>query len=145
MGAAIDAILGIMVRQGANELRVGTGRVPRILRDGTPKRLTMRETSASELWHLVGALLSPEAEQALRDGQRGQLVYDAGALGSFRVVIEPRKGEEGFDAVFIQTTERVPPADEGTARELAAPLVSPVFRESSDDGPALAPGRAKSM
>jgi twitching motility protein PilT len=125
MGAAIDAILGIMVRQGANELRVGTGRAPRILRDGAPKRLTMRETSDVELRHLIGGLLSPERESGLREGRRVEFVYDAPALGSFHVVFDPRTAEEGFDALFVQV-----PARGLSAHEAPDPEETPAQQET---------------
>ncbi len=139
MGAAIDAILGIMLQQGANELRVGTGRAPRILRDGAPKRLTMRETSEAELWHLVGGLLSSEGERGLRAGERVELVYDAGPLGSFQTAIEPRPGEGGFDAVFLQVPARPPSGGERSARGPAAPGDSLASHEASDADRASSP------
>lgn len=111
MGAAIDALLGLMIQQGANELRVGTGRAPRILRDGTPKRLAMRETSDAELWHLIGELLSSEQEQNLRAGQPVEFVHDAGPLGPFNVTLKPRAGEGSFDAVFVPRLGRAASSD----------------------------------
>jgi twitching motility protein PilT len=131
MGAPIEAILGVMVGQGANELRVGTGRAPRILRDGAPKRLTMRETSDSELRHLMGELLSSERDEQLRAGKRVEMAYDGGSLGAYHVVIAPRAGEEGFDAVFVLTRAREPAK--------AAPVLAPTPGGGVSPVPALAP------
>ena len=45
--ARIDSILAMLTAQGANELRVGTDREPKIFAFGNPKRLSMPATNAS--------------------------------------------------------------------------------------------------
>lgn len=132
MGAAIDALLGLMIQQGANELRVGTGRAPKILRDGTPRRLAMRETSDAELWHLIGELLGPEHERNLRAGQKVELVHEAGSLGPFHVTLKPRGAEHGFDAVFVGRTERSPSSDTSSVPRHAARPFADTARPSPD-------------
>jgi len=106
MTAPIDAILGILVQQGATELRVGTGRVPRMFQHGVQKRLTLPETSDEELRHLMGTLLTHERETELAAKRRVEFEYDTGALGAYQVVMVPRADGVGYDAVFVGVTTR---------------------------------------
>jgi twitching motility protein PilT len=110
MRAPIDGILGIMIQEGATELRVGTARAPKMFRHGAQKRLAVPETSDDELRHLLGPLLSPERDAELRAGRRVELTYDAGALGTFQVAIAPRAGHPGIDAVFAIGARRPAPS-----------------------------------
>ena len=62
--ARIDSLLAIVVQQGANELRVGTDREPKMLAHGAVKRLSMPETNEETLRELLGDLLTPAREQS---------------------------------------------------------------------------------
>ncbi|HWL87078.1 MAG TPA: ATPase, T2SS/T4P/T4SS family, partial [Polyangiaceae bacterium] len=103
--ARIDSILAVVVQQGANELRVGTGREPKMLAFGTPKRFHMVSTSEQELRELLGEIFTDERAEMLRTSRRFDLSYDAGELGTFRVTFTARQ-DGGFDAVFLRDRSR---------------------------------------
>ncbi len=109
MRVPVDGLLGILVQQGATELRLGTGRPPRMFHNGTQKKLAVPETGDEELRHLLGALVTPERDAELRAGKRAELTYDAGPLGTYNVALVPRAGgaaDAGFDAIFAVVTRR---------------------------------------
>ena len=81
--ARIDSILSIVVKQGANELRVGADREPKMLAGGVPRRLSIPKTSESTLRELLGDILSPARDESLRADGRVELVYEALSNGSF--------------------------------------------------------------
>ncbi|MFO0674562.1 MAG: hypothetical protein U0235_33940 [Polyangiaceae bacterium] len=54
--ARVDSILSIVLSQGANELRVGTDREPKMLAHGSPKRFNMPATDEVTLRELLGEL-----------------------------------------------------------------------------------------
>lgn len=60
--ARVDSLLSILVQQGANELRLGTDREPKMLAFGTPKRLAIPSTPADMLRELLGEILTGERE-----------------------------------------------------------------------------------
>ena len=68
--ARVDSLLSILVQQGANELRLGTDREPKMLAFGTAKRLAIPSTPAETLRELLGEILKGEREQAMRAGGR---------------------------------------------------------------------------
>ncbi|HEU4406988.1 MAG TPA: PilT/PilU family type 4a pilus ATPase [Polyangiaceae bacterium] len=109
--AGIDSILNIVVQQGADELRLGTDRAPKMLALGVPKRLSIPATSEEMLRHLLGPLLSDERERSLRLGERVEFSYEPAGLGAFAVVLSAREGAPAFaiDAVFARNV-RPPPA-----------------------------------
>jgi twitching motility protein PilT len=106
----------------------------------------MRETSDSELRHLMGELLSSERDEQLHAGKRVELAYDGGSLGAYHVVIAPRAGEEGFDAVFVLTRAREPakaaPALAPTPGVGTSPASTPASAPASTPASALAPAPA---
>jgi twitching motility protein PilT len=101
VGAPVDSILAIVVQQAADELRLGTGRAPRMFARGTPKKLSIPETSDEMVRHLLGPLLDEEREASLRASGRVEFPYDAGALGAFHLALTAR-AEGGVDAVFTR-------------------------------------------
>jgi twitching motility protein PilT len=124
--ARIDSLLAIVNQQAANELRMGTDREPRMLAYGATKRLSIPTTPEDTLRDLLGDILSPEREQAMRAKGRIEVTYDAGALGSFQVTLAAREG--GFDAVFLKGSRGRPaPAERPAGNEAPRPL--PVPRE----------------
>ena len=113
--AAIDSILGIMVEQGANELRLGTGKAPAIFRDGSRKKLSMAETTAETLRHLLGPILTRERETALWAEGRAEFPYESARFGAFWVVLTAREpalrsvGQPAdFDLTFARRTSPAP-------------------------------------
>ncbi len=120
--ARIDSILSIVRQQGANELRVGTDREPKMLADGVPKRLSIPATPEDILRELLGDILSAERAETLRTRGRVTATYDAGGLGTFHVTIVSREGG-GFDAVFVHGAPRPPKAP--PAPEPAKPPTPP--------------------
>jgi twitching motility protein PilT len=81
--ARIDSLLAIVNQQAANELRMGTDREPKMLAYGAAKRLSIPTTTEDTLRDLLGEILSPEREQAMRAKGRLEVTYDGGALGTF--------------------------------------------------------------
>ncbi|WP_394832439.1 PilT/PilU family type 4a pilus ATPase [Pendulispora rubella] len=133
--ARIDSILAVVVQQGANELRVGTDREPKMLAYGTAKRFHMVSTSEQELRELLGEILSDERSEALRSARRLDVSYEAGELGRFRVTFTGRQ-DGGFDAVFLRDRSRPAPA-----AAVAPPRDIPAVRER-DIAPIAAPEMA---
>lgn len=120
--AGIDSILNIVVQQGADELRLGTDKAPKMLALGVPKRLSIPATSEETLRHLLGPLLSAERERGLRLGERVEFTYEPAGLGAFVVVLSAREGGPptgsfALDAIFARNVRPPQPA--------AAPLAPP--------------------
>jgi twitching motility protein PilT len=103
--ARIDRVLSIVADQGANELRVGTDREPKMLAYGSVKKLSIPSTSEETLRDLLGEILTTEREEAMRARGRVDVSYEAGPLGSFQVSLTSR-GDNGFDAVFRKSSAR---------------------------------------
>ncbi len=123
--ARVDSILSILVHQGANELRLGTDREPRLLALGAARRLSIPVTPEETLRELLGEILDPEREQALRTRGRLDVQYEAAGLGAFQVRLSSRP-EGGFDAVFLRdaanATAATPAAPERPARAATTAL-----------------------
>jgi twitching motility protein PilT len=117
--ARIDRVLSIVADQGANELRVGTDREPKMLAYGSVKKLSIPSTSEETLRDLLGEVLTAEREESMRARGRVDVVYDAGPLGAFQVSLTTR-GDNGFDAVFRKSSARAAPPP-----FVAAPAVAP--------------------
>jgi twitching motility protein PilT len=119
--ARVDSILSILLHQGANELRLGTDREPRLLANGAAKRLSIPVTPEETLRELLGEILDPEREQALRTRGRLDVSYEAAGLGAFQVRLAVR-AEGGFDAVFVRDAPgATPAAPQRPARTPAVP------------------------
>jgi twitching motility protein PilT len=134
--ARIDSILGILVQQSANELRVGTDREPKMLAYGIAKRLSIPSTPEDTLRDLLGDLLSREREDAMRARGRVDFAYDAGPVGAYKVTLTAR-GERAFDVTFLRDGARgnkSAPAPVSTREpvEPVAPRVAPVAPASPD-------------
>jgi twitching motility protein PilT len=98
--ARIDSLLAIVQQQAANELRMGTDREPKMLAYGAAKRLSIPTTPEDTLRDLLGEILTPEREEAMRAKGRIEVTYASGALGSFQVTLSAREG--GFDVIFLR-------------------------------------------
>jgi len=114
--ARVDSLLSILTQQGANELRLGSDREPKMLAFGAPKKLSIPSTPEEMLRELLGEILDGEREQALRTRGRLDVSYEAAGLGAFQVRLTSRPGG-GFDAVFVREAVRRPP--------VAAPAPTP--------------------
>jgi twitching motility protein PilT len=118
--ARIDSILAMLTAQGANELRVGTDREPKLFAFGSQKRFSMPATNEETLRDLLGELLTPEREQVLREGRgRVDFIYEQPSLGSFQVGMAMRSSKDGFDVTFLKSARapkvRVEPPREAPA------------------------------
>lgn len=150
--AGIDSILNIVVQQGADELRLGTDKAPKMLALGVPKRLSIPATSEEMLRHLLGALLSEERERALRRGERVEFSYEPAGLGAFVAVLSAREGAAAppaagafaFDALFARSLRSQPEAAPPAAPAPAHRGASATTTASPDDarGPRPAPAEA---
>jgi twitching motility protein PilT len=99
--ARVDSLLSLVVGQGANELRLGVDREPKMLASGVARRLSLPATSEQTLRELLDGLLDARREQALRTHQPVEFTYDAAGLGRFHVAATAREGG-GFDVVFLR-------------------------------------------
>ncbi|HSO32834.1 MAG TPA: PilT/PilU family type 4a pilus ATPase [Labilithrix sp.] len=120
--ARIDSLLAIVVQQGANELRVGTHREPKMLAHGAVKRLSMPETNEETLRELLGDILTPAREQSMRERGRCDATYETESGNVFSVSLTTR-GDGGFDATFLRASAR--PAAAAAPRAAAPPLTTP--------------------
>ena len=137
--ARIDSILAIVLNQGANELRVGTDREPKMLAHGAAKRFSMPATNEETLRELLGELLSPERDAAMRERGRVEVAYATEAGVPFQVTLTARPSG-GFDAQFVRGAARaqaasapqVVAAPPASHREPLAPPVAPVVLGASE-------------
>src|ERR1700722_18337054 len=113
--ARVDSLLSILAQQGANELRLGTDKEPKMLAFGAAKRLSIPMTREATLRELLGDILTPDREKQLRAaaGSRVEASYDAPGIGPFLVKLTSRPG--GFDVVFLRES----------GRKAASPAVEP--------------------
>jgi twitching motility protein PilT len=117
----VDSLLSILAQQGANELRLGTDREPKMLAFGAPKRLSIPSTPEDTLRELLGDILDAEREQAVKAHGRVDFTYEAAGIGAFQVRLTSRPGG-GFDAVFLRhTARRAPPVAPPPAAAVAQP------------------------
>jgi twitching motility protein PilT len=134
--ARVDSLLSILAQQGANELRLGTDREPKMLAFGAAKRLSIPTTPEDTLRELLGDILTREREQALRTHGRAEVAYEAAGIGVFHVKLSARPG--GFDVVFLRETQRTPPVT-------SAPAASPAASAATAPTPAVAFAPAAAM
>jgi len=113
--ARVDSILRLATEQGADELHLGTGAAPRMFAAGTPKKLSIPETSEVTLRHLLGEILEGETEKTLRSAGKIASRYEAKGVAAFDVDIRLRGGEAGFDVIFRRQGAK-PAAPEPAAR-----------------------------
>lgn len=100
--APVDSILRILIQEGADELRLGIGKAPRLLARGAAKRFHLPETNEEMMRHLLGDLLTTERQFALRHDGRVDFVYAAAKTGTFKVTLVARAGEpDALAATFL--------------------------------------------
>jgi twitching motility protein PilT len=104
--ARVDSLLSIVAQQGANELRLGTDKEPRMFAFGAARRLSIPTMPEDTLRELLGDILTSEREQALKTQGRAETSYEAAGIGVFQVKLSARPG--GFDVVFLREGRRAP-------------------------------------
>jgi len=121
--ARIDSLLAIVVEQGANELRIGSDREPKMFAHGTPKKLNIPAMPEQTIRELLGDIITPDRATALAGRKPVEATHDAGALGSFHVTMTSREGG-GLDVLFLRGGKRgAPPPPSAPAA--ASPVPSP--------------------
>ena len=128
--ARVDSILSIVLSQGANELRVGTDREPKMLAHGSPKRFNMPATDEVTLRELLGELLSPDREEALSERGRVDVGYVTESGIPFQVCLTARPSG-GFDAQFVRSS----------APRLSAPVAVREVAPAGERAPRSEPAR----
>ncbi len=135
--ARIDSLLTIVLQQGANELRVGTDREPRMLAYGAVKRLNMPPISEETLRELLGDILDPVREQSMRERGRVEAVYESGAGQAFQVSLMAR-ADGGFDANFLRASSKSSMLARAAAPSTMAPERAPGSAPSPSSVPTAA-------
>ncbi len=107
--ARVDSLLSILAQQGANELRLGTDREPRMFSYGAARRLSIPSTPEATLRELLGELLDADRERALAAHGRVDVAYEAAGVGRFHARLTARP-EGGVDVVFLKEASRRAPA-----------------------------------
>jgi twitching motility protein PilT len=134
--ARIDSLLTIVLQQGANELRVGTDREPRMLAYGAVKRLNMPAINEETLRELLGDILDAERERSMRERGRVEAVYESAMGQAFQVSLMAR-GDGGFDASFVRSSR-----SSASARAAAPTSVVPEASPVSSSSPSSTPSHA---
>jgi twitching motility protein PilT len=142
--ARIDSLLSIVVDQGANELRIGTNREPKMLAHGVAKRLSIPSMGEDMVRELLGEILT-DREAVLRAKGRVEASYAAEKLGGFQVTLTAR--QDGIDAIFLRAgtrhadkTELATPSPFSTARaapEAPRTTAAPVVRNGATPSESL--------
>ncbi len=135
--AAVDSLLTLASREGADEVRLGSDRAPAMFAAGAPKRLSMPKTPDDMLRHLLGPILSDDVQARLAGGAKADATHEVPGLGSFRVVIGARESG-GLDVVFTSLGKPTgagavaPPAAAPPTRP--SPAAAPPSRPAADAG-----------
>jgi twitching motility protein PilT len=122
--ARIDSLLSILAQQGADELRLGTDREPKMLALGTPKRLSISTTPEGALRELLGEIVSADRERTMRERGHAEMDYVSQTLGSFKVKLSARS-DGGFDVVLRRDDVRTGAARRARETDAAAVRASP--------------------
>ena len=137
--ARVDSLLSILAQQGANELRLGSDKEPKMLAFGAAKRLSIPTTPEDTLRELLGEILTPEREHTLKAHGRIEVGYEAAGLGVFQVKLSLRPG--GFDVVFLREGRRASAAASPAPVPASAPTPAVAFAPPGAV-PVLAPAPA---
>ena len=148
--AGIDSLLKMVRDHGADELRLGTDRDPRILRAGVPVRTSIPTTNDDFLRILLEPMFTAALEAQLRAEGRVEISHQAPDDGSYAVQLT-RRGNPGptdplpFDVVFRRGAVTEPPAVAAPPSAGAPPVVvtaSPRAVSQAVGRPAALPGAA---
>jgi len=103
--ARIDSLLAIVVDQGANELRIGSDREPKMFAQGTAKKLHLPAMPEQTIRDLLGEIITPEREALLAARKPAEATHETAALGNFHVTMTAREGG-GLDVIFLRGGKR---------------------------------------
>jgi twitching motility protein PilT len=142
--ARIDSLLAIVVDQGANELRVGSDREPRMFAQGTPKKLHLPAMPEQTIRELLGEIITPERATMLANRKTVDATHEAGALGSFHVTLTAREGG-GLDVLFVRGGKRGAAPAQATPPAPAAPVSVPTERIVTEGGEGPVSGAAPAV
>ena len=123
--ARVDSLLSILAQQGANELRLGSDKEPKMLAFGAAKRLSIPTTPEDTLRELLGEILTPERETTLKAQGRIEVPYEAAGIGVFQVKLSMRPG--GFDVVLLREGRRASAAASPAPVPISAPTPAVAF------------------
>jgi len=145
--AGVDSLLRMMLRHGADELRIGTDLPPKMLQRGAPVRLSIPPTDDETLRHLLGELWTPEREAQLRGEGRSAFGYQMDGGEAFSVALqrrgegEPLQIDASFKKEAAPAKAKVAPPVVSSAFVAPPPgvTVSPPVTASASSGP-LSPG-----
>jgi hypothetical protein len=137
--ARIDSLLAIVVDQGANELRLGSDREPKMFAHGTPKKLHLPMMPEQTIRELLGDILSTPRAASLAARRPVEVTHEAGALGTFQVTLTLREGG-GLDVLFLRATKRSATVEATTPPALTSTSPAPVAAiDAAGTMPAPAP------
>jgi twitching motility protein PilT len=106
--AIVDALLKLLAVRGADSLRVRSGEVPHLTRDGTKMPLSMPVPGADVIATIIGEVANDELREALASGDRIVAHY-RGSDGS-RFAVEIERSGEVYDMCFRPGVGVEPPA-----------------------------------
>jgi twitching motility protein PilT len=131
--AGVDSLLKMMVQHGADELRIGTDRPPKMLKYGAPVRLSIPATDDGMMQHLLEGILTPEREASLRKDGKLELHYEGHA-----VTLQSRD-EKAVDATFKKGGRPAAAAPPAAAPVAAPPAAVPPPTAAPPPAPATPP------
>lgn len=102
----LDSFLTVVVDQGASDLHFHAGSPPLIRHNGDLVPLPFRTLSSDETRRFLGEVLTPAAEQALRNEQDADFIYVLPGSARFRVNVFHQL--HGLGAVFRVIPDRIP-------------------------------------
>src|SRR5947208_2835364 len=118
----VDSLLRMVSTHEADELRLSTDEAPRILKRGTPVRLSVPATSDEILRLLLGSLLSTEGEAQLRGVGKLELVHTTAQGERYAVSMKPKGTGVGLEVTFRRSAS---PAVATAASVPAVPAPAP--------------------
>lgn len=126
----IDQILSVVVKQGANELRLGTDREPSVYAKGARVRFTMAPTSNAVLRQLLGEILSLERDRDLAEKRSLAFEYQLAKVGEFAVTMSLRDGGE-LEVKFVHGSRQIKPSSVVANSSMAAKAIHPPMRSAA--------------
>jgi twitching motility protein PilT len=151
--AAVDSLLSLAHREGADEVRLGTDRAPAMFASGAPKRLSMPKTPDDMLRTLLGGILDASLEAKIGEHGKADTTHELAGIGAYRVVIGKR-GDGGLDVVFTLGAKAAPaprvepapiakaPAPIATPSITVPPIAAPIIAAPLIEGPPGEPSDA---
>jgi twitching motility protein PilT len=110
---AIGSLLQILLQQDGTELRLASGRRPRMFKEGVELPLTIPAMSTDHVRELLGDLWTSHEAALHRQGQVS-LAYDGAELGKFDVTLAQRDGSD-LEVCFRRRREGIGNPDRSTS------------------------------